>query len=380
MQITDVTCYPTWGGQRNFLFVVVDTDQGLYGVGEAGLTGRELAVMGAVDHLRPLLVGQDPMRSEHLWQVMSRGGSFPHGKIVGSAIAAIDIALWDIKGKALGVPVYELLGGLVRERVACYCHLSQGHSPGVEGVVASAKEKVAEGWKYLRWGLPNEGSLLEPGAAIRQSVAQFEALRDAVGDAVELCFDIHTRLSPPEAILLCREVARYRPYFMEDPIRSESMQAFHLLRSKIDVPLAAGEQFASKWDFRELIDHDLIDYARVDLCICGGLTEAKKIAGWCEGHYIDIVVHNPLGPVSTTACAHLNLAIPNFAVQEQPGRPGLALTDIISGQPEWEDGHIRVPRRPGLGIEFDRDAAKAYPFQMSELPHLHRADGSFTNW
>ncbi len=380
MKISSITCYPVWGGGRNYLFVVVDTDEGVYGVGESGLTGRELAVMGAIEHFKPLLIGQDVRRHEHLWQLLSRGGFFPHDKVLGSAIAAIDIALWDLRGKALGVPVYELLGGRVRDKVVCYCHLAGGHTPGVEGLVEDARQRVAEGWRFLRWGLPSEGEVLAPSRAIRQAVAQFRALREAVGDEAELCFDIHTRLSPPEAIALCREVAPYRPFFMEDPVRSESVQAFHLLRQKIDVPLAAGEQFASKWDFRELIDHDLIDYARIDLCIAGGLTEGKKIAGWCEGHYIDIAVHNPLGPVATAACVHFNLAIPNFAVQEQPRKPGMALTDVVGNQPIWEDGYILPPSGPGLGITFDRKAAQAHPFRMTELPHLRREDGSFTNW
>lgn len=380
MKIRDITCYPVWGGFRNYLFVVVDAEDGLYGVGESGLTGRELAVMGAIEHFKPLLIGQDVMRTEHLWQMLSRGGFFPHGKILGSAIAAIDIALWDIKGKALGVPVYDLMGGRVRDKVVCYCHLAGGHTPGIDGLVADARAKVAEGWRFLRWGLPNDGERLYPTQAIRQSIEQFEALRAAVGDDIELCFDVHTRLAPAEAIALCREALRFRPYFIEDPIRSESPQAFHLLRSKIDAPLAVGEQFCSKWDFRELIDHDLIDYARVDLCIAGGFTEGLKIAGWCEGHYIDMAVHNPLGPVSTTACLHFNLAVSNFAVQEQPRRPGTSLTDVVLNQPQWEEGCLLPPTEPGLGIAFDRDAATRYPFRMAELTHLSREDGGFTNW
>jgi len=380
MKIADITCYPVWGGHRNFLFVVVDTDEGIYGVGESGLTGRELAVMGAIDHFKPLLIGQDAGRIEHIWQMLSRGGFFPHGKILGSAMAAIDIALWDIKGKALGVPVYDLLGGKVRDKVVCYCHLQHGHEPGYEGLVEDAIERADEGWKFLRWGLPTEGDLLEPSRMIQEATAQFRAVRNTLGDDIELCFDIHTRLSPPEAIQLCRAVEPYRPYFMEDPVRSESPQVFHLLRDKINVPLAVGEQFASKWDFRELIDHDLMDYARVDLCIAGGLTEGKKIAGWCEGHYIDMAVHNPLGPVATAACVYFNLAVPNFAVQEQPRKPGTSLTEVVLNQPIWEDGYILAPTAPGLGIEFDRQEAAARPFRMTELPHLHRADGSFTNW
>jgi galactonate dehydratase len=379
MRITDITSYPVWSGSRNYLFVVIDTDEGIYGVGESGLTGRELAVMGAIKHFEPLLIGQDPMRTEHIWQLLSRGGFFPHGKILGSAIAAIDIALWDIKGKAWDAPLYDLLGGRVRDKVAGYCHL-HGGSDGTEALVTDAKARVDEGWKFVRWGLSTEGNLLEPTRAVQRTVAQFRALREELGEEIELCFDIHTRLDPPDAIELCRQVVPYRPFFMEDPIRSESPQAFHLLRQKIDTPLAVGEQFASKWDFRELIDHDLIDYARIDLCICGGLTEAKKIAGWCEGHYIDIVVHNPLGPISMMACLHFNLATSNFGVQEQPRKPGTSLTDVVLNQPEWEDGYLLPPEGPGLGIEFDRDAAEAHPFRMRELTHLHREDGSFTNW
>lgn len=379
MRITDVTCYPVWSGHRNYVFVVVDTDEGLYGLGEAGLSRRERAVAGAVEHLKPLLIGQDPSRIEYLWQVMSRGGFFPHDRVIGSAIAAIDIALWDLKAKRYGVPLYELLGGRVRDRVACYCHIG---AADVDGLVAVARERVAEGWKFIRWSLPSEDDVLEPGPAIRRATCEFEALRGALGEGIELCFDVHTRLSPPDVIRLCKEIAPYRPFFIEDPIRSESAQAFHLLRSKIDLPLAAGEQFASKWEFRELIDHDLIDYARVDLCIAAGITEAKKIAGWCEGHYIDMAVHNPLGPVSTAACLHLNLAVPNFGVQEQPRRPGPgALADNIVGQqPVWEDGSLLPPTGPGLGLTFDREAAAASPAQQGEPPHLRRVDGSFTNW
>jgi len=380
MKISEITCYPVWAGQRNFLFVVVDTDEGIYGVGEAGLTGRELAVMGAIEHFKPLLIGQDAMRTEHLWQLLSRGGFFPHGKVLGSAIAAIDIALWDIKGKALGVPVYELLGGRVRDKVVCYCHLKGQHSTDTSKLVEDALARVEEGWKFLRWGLPSQEQLLEPTLSIRMAVEQFQALREAIGEEIELCFDIHTRLTPAQAISLCRQVEPFHPYFMEDPIRSESPQAFHLLRQKIGVPLAAGEQFSSKWEFRELIDHDLIDFARIDLCIAGGFTEAKKIAAWCEGHYIDIAVHNPLGPVATAASLHFNLSIPNFGVQEQPQKPGTILTDIVPNQPIWEDGYLLPPTGPGLGIEFNREAAKAHPFQLREPPHLQRRDGSFTNW
>ena len=385
MKITNVEAIPvshdgTGGGHRQFLFVVVDTDEGLSGVGEAGITGRELAIMGAIEHFRPLLVGQDPFRTEHLWQLLFRGGFFPAQRILGAAIAAIDIALWDIKGKALGRPVYDLLGGLARDKVVCYPHNVGGPGTGPDSLVESCLRSVAAGWKFVRWGLPQEGDILEPRRAVDAAIAQFAAVREAVGEEIELCFDVHTRLDLPDALRLCRAVEPFRPFFVEDPLRSENPDSFKTLRPRTAVSLAAGEQFSSKWEFRQLVEEELIDYARIDPCIAGGLTEARKIAGWCETHYIKLAVHNPLGPVATAACLHLNLATPNVGVQEQAGQPGTVLPDVIAGQPEWADGYLLPPTRPGLGIEFDREAARNYPFRPRELPHLRRLDGAVTNW
>jgi len=379
MKITNVEPYPVWGGYRNFLFVVVDTDEGIYGVGEAGITGRELAVIGGIEHLKPLLIGQDPARIEHIWQTLFRGGFFPAQRILSAAISAIDIALWDIKGKALGVPVYELLGGRVRDKVVCYPH-NRGHGMEITPLVESCLQTKEEGWKFVRWGLPQNGQVLEPRQSVLTAIKQFQAVREAVGDEIEIVFDVHTRLDLPDAVWLCREVERFHPFFVEDPLRCENPDSFKTLRPRTSVPLAAGEQFSSKWEFRQLIEEEWIDYARVDLCIVGGLTEAKKIASWCETHYIKLAVHNPLGPVSTAACLQLNLACPNFGVQEQPGKPGTTLADVVPGQPRWENGHLLPPESPGLGIQFDREAARRHPFQMTGLPHLHRIDGSVTNW
>lgn len=379
MKISNIEAFPVWGGHRNFLFVVVDTDEGIYGVGEAGLTGRELAVIGAIDHFKQLLIGEDPFRIEHIWQILFRGGFFPAQRILTSAMAAIDIALWDIKGKALNVPVYELLGGRVRDKVVCYPH-NRGHSTEVSPLVESCLQTKEAGWKFVRWGLPQEGSILEPRRAVLTTLKQFQAVREAVGDEIELTFDVHTRLDLPDAMWLCQEVEQYRPFFIEDPLRSENPDSFKTLRPRTTAPLAAGEQFSSKWEFRQLVEEEWIDYARIDLCIAGGLTEAKKIAGWCETHYIKLALHNPLGPISSAACLQLNLATPNFGVQEQPRKTGTVLTDVVPVQPEWKDGYLLPPDRPGLGVEFDREAAKKHPFQMAELPHLRREDGSVTNW
>jgi L-alanine-DL-glutamate epimerase-like enolase superfamily enzyme len=377
MKITRIDSLPVWGGGRNYFFVQVETDEGITGVGEAGVTWRELAVAEVVNHLAPLLIGEDPLRIEHLWQRMFRGGFFPAGRIACAAISAIDIALWDILGKALNVPVYQLLGGRVRDRVVCYPHTG-GASPAE--LAARSRQLVEEGWKFIRFGLASEGEVLEPSRAVRAAIAQFAAVREAVGEEIEIILDVHTRLDPPDAVTLCRALEPYRPYFLEDPLRSENPASFHALRRHVAAPLAAGEQFATKWEFRELIEEELINYARVDVCIVGGLTEARKIAGWCETHYIQLAPHNPLGPVSAAACLHLDLAASNFGVQEMPRRPSTSLTDVCPVQIDWADGYLLPPTRPGLGIEFDAAAARAHPYQECQAPLLRRDDGAFTNW
>ncbi len=377
MKITDIKVYlaKEW---RTFCFVVIETDEGISGLGESGMTGRELAVKGAIEHFKPLLIGQDPFRSEHIWQLLFRGGFFPAQRILTSAIAAIDIALWDIKGKALGVPVYDLLGGRVRDRVLTYNH-NTGDT--IAELVERCQQSVAEGWKVLRWGFAHlPGDLLEPRPAVRRTIQECAAIRAALGDEVEIALDVHTRINPADAIWLCQELEAFRPYFVEDPLRVENAGAYRNLRARTTVPLAAGEQYNSKWEFRQVIEEELIDYARVDLCICGGLTEAKKIAAACETHYIDLAVHNPIGPVATSAFLHLSLSVPNFAVQELPRRPGESLPDLILNQPEWRDGYLLPPSAPGLGITLNPEALAKYPFEMSELKHLRRADGSVTNW
>ncbi len=377
MKITDVKVYLAreW---RTFCFVVIETDEGISGLGEAGITGRELAVQGAIEHFKPLLIGQDPFRIEHIWQLLFRGGFFPAQRILTAAIAAVDIALYDIKGKALGVPVYELLGGRVRDRVLTYNH-NTGDS--IEELVECCQRSVAEGWKVLRWAFAQlPGNILEPRPAVLHTIKECEAIRAAVGDEMAIALDVHTRLNPADAIWLCQELEQYHLYFVEDPIRVENAQSYRILRQRTTVPLAVGEQYSSKWDFRQVIEEELMDYARIDLCVCGGLTEAKKIAAACETHYIDLAVHNPIGPVATSAFLHLSLSVPNFGVQELPRRPGESMPDLVVNQPEWRDGYLLPPTAPGLGIEFNAEAISKYPFEMGELPHLRRADGSVTNW
>ena len=377
MKITSITPLIV-ADDRNYFFVIVETDEGIRGVGEGGITWREQAMAGFVEALAPSLVGQDPMRTEHLWQVMHRCGFFPAGRIGAAAISAIDIALWDIKAQALGVPLYQLLGGLVRDRVVCYPPIA---ATTTEGLVTAALEKVQAGWRFVRFNIPSDGERFEPRWAVREGVRQFAAVRDAVGDEIEMIVDVHTRLDVSDAVTFCRELESLRPFFVEDPLRCENPGSLARLRQATGVPIAIGEQYATKWEFRLPLENDWLDFARIDLCIVGGITESLKIAGWCETHYVPIAPHNPLGPVSTAACLHLDLAVSNFGVQECAHEPGRVLPKLFPEQVPFESGYLFPPTAPGLGIEIDLEAAREYPpIAEGDCPRLARDDNSFTNW
>jgi len=381
MKITAVKPFLINGGWPNF-FVKVETDEGIYGIGEAGIAWREWAVEGAVRHLQSLLVGQDPFRTEFLWQQMHRRAFFPAEKTLCAAMSAIDIALWDIKGKALNQPVYNLIGGLTRDKVVCYPHNSERT---LDGLLESCRQTVKDGWKFVRTGFigtrtVDDRTILEPAAAVRQIVKTLEAIRATVGPDIEIIYDAHTRLDTPDAIRLCKMVEDLDLFFMEDPLRSENPASYATLARHTSVPIAAGEQWATKWSFRQVIEEELINYARIDLCIVGGITEALKVARWCETHYIKLAPHNPLGPVSTAACLHLDLASDNVGVQECPRVPGTTLTDLFPVQVPFEKGYLLAPERPGLGIEFDESVVAKYPYEPSHCPALWRLDGSMTNW
>ncbi|WP_181019904.1 mandelate racemase/muconate lactonizing enzyme family protein [Nonomuraea typhae] len=378
MKITgwEVLTLPDHGD--SMMLLVLDTDEGLHGIGEVGIRSRQKAVAGALDHLGDLLIGEDPHRIEHLWQVMFRRGFFPADRFVSAAIAAVDVALWDIKGKALGVPVYDLLGGRVRDHVPAYVHLGDDYHER-ERFLDKARALAAEGWGHLRFAVPHApDGTLDQRASMRAGIELFHQVRAAVGDEVELILDIHTRLDPPEALTLCREIEAARPYFVEDPLRSEGLDAYRMLRSRTAAPLAAGEQFGSKWEFQRLVEADLIDYARVDVGVAAGLTEAKKIAAMCETHYVKLATHNPLGPVTAASSLHLNLACPNVAVQEHQAEP--ELPELFTVRPVIRAGRVEVSDLPGIGVDIDREAARRYRAVAAERPHLRSPDGAFTNW
>ncbi len=391
MKVTKITPYPVRDDNGRLYYIVrVDTDAGIYGLGEIGVARLGRSIGLAIEHLAEVVVGSDPWETERLWQLMFRGLFFPAERVYACAISGIDMALWDIKAKSVNMPLYKLLGGPTRDKVVCYPHIG---GDSVQALVDDSLRHVDEGWKFVRFGQPTTSALsgeytgstaatgeLDPVKSMRLVTQQFGAVRDAVGPEIQICLDVHTRLDPTYVIQLCRDLEEFKPFFIEDAIRSENPASYRNVRRQTSVPLAAGEQWATKWPFREVIEEELIDYARIDLCIVGGITETLKITHWAETHYIDIVPHNPLGPVSTAACVSVCMASTNVGVQEMPRRPGTFATDLFPQQIEWEDGYAWCPDTPGMGVEFDIDVAEQRIVDpRGWSPRLHRADGAFTN-
>ena len=375
MKITAIDVFPV----RQFTYVKITTENGLYGLGEASLSGRNMAVVHAFDHLRPLLIGQDATRIEHIWQDVFRGTFWRGGPVLQSALAGIDIALWDLAGKALGVPTYRLLGGKAREKVLVYRHV-RCKSP--EEMVDSGQQLLAEGYKVLRISPTDtiEDGHFSPHKAVLQAAHYTETLRRAIGDDPEIIVEVHTRLTPTRAIELCNAIEESRPFYVEDPIRSENPGSFAFLRAHTNVAIGTGEQLHTKWAFRELIEGELIDYLRVDICHTGGITEGKKIAAMGEVHYQEMACHYTGSPVSTAAMLHLNLSIPNCAVQEfAPG--GGWMSEVTPHDWHVADGYLFASDSPGLGIDIDEEAARLHPPNLpDEPPHWRREDGSVNDW
>ena len=383
LKITAIKPYPVWVGTRNQMLVKVETDQGIFGWGESGLSGREKAVAGAVEHYREFLIGRDPMQIGRIWQETYRSQYFEGGRVLQAAISAIDIALHDIKGKSLGVPVYELLGGKQRDKIPTFA--STGDEAENDGAINRAKELVAMGFSAIRF-FPVEQKakdIFEPRESIDPTAKMLNRAREILGDEVVIGIDYHHRLSVAEAASFCSKLKPGVLDFLEEPIRDETPEAYESLRRMTDIPFAIGEEFASKWQFLPYIERGIHQFNRLDVCNVGGLTEAMKVAGWSEAHYVDLMPHNPLGPVCTAATVHLAAAVPNFAWLETrvpEAKLGFDNSDFFPVQPRLDGADYPVGDLPGLGVEVNEAAVRAESLRFWEAPHLKRRDGSVTNW
>ncbi len=393
MKITDVT---TLSANR-FLFVKVETDEGITGIGESGTWAFQDAAREAVNSFKEYLIGKNPLQIEHHWQYMYRSYHFRGAAIMG-AISAIDIALWDIAGKYFGCPVYQLLGGKVRNKARVYYHVGGGE---IDTMVKNLKEAKAKGFTAVGHLSPFlDEPRTEPfrdmifAKKINEAVERVAAYREAVGNDVDLCIEIHRRLNIPEAIAFARGIEEYTPYFLEDPTKPDNFDNMEFIAHKVNIPIATGERYHTPEEFAMLIKHDGAQYVRTDICLCGGITGGKKIASMAEANGIMVVPHNPLSPVSTAACIQIAACSPNFALQEYPGDDRPSTTDryishefnksqnsfcqgdVVKETIKCENGYLIIPDKPGIGVELVDDVDKKFPYKRRQIVTRLAEDGS----
>ena len=348
MRITKLETFPV---KPRWLFLKVHTDEGLVGLGEPILEGRALTVAQAVAELGPYLVGKDPTRVVHHWQAMYKHAFYRGGPILTSALSGVEQALWDLTGKALGVPVYKLLGGPLRDRIKLYAHCG-GATP--EDAAESARKLVAKGFKALKTGVRGgrPSHIVETPGFVDRVVANFAAMREAVGQEVDIGIDFHGAIRPQTSAILIKALEPYQPMFIEEPVQCQNVDVLADLARKTHLPIATGERLFTKWAFREVLEKRAASILQPDICHAGGIFEGRIIAGMAEAYYAAIAPHCPLGPIALAACIQLDAAIPNFLAQEH-----VSLGEGYLKEPfKFSDGFVDLPKGPGLGCELDEEA------------------------
>ncbi|WP_396667604.1 galactonate dehydratase [Microbacterium sp. R86528] len=377
MKITAVRIFHV---QPRWTFVAIDTDRGITGYGEPVVEGQSLVVEAAVRHFAEYLVGKDPRRIEHHWQVMYRGGFYRGGAVGVSAISGLEHALWDIKGKFYGAPVYEMLGGRVRDRIRMYGH---GRGETDADFVAAALRAKEQGLTAIKIGIDGPARALESLDYVDRQARRLAAVREAVGPEFDIAIDMHGRTTPAAAKQIIAKFEPYHPLWVEEPCLPENIDALCDIAESTTVPIASGERRFTKWEFRELIDRRAVSVVQPDLCHAGGILESKKIAAMAEAQYMSIAPHNPLGPISLAACVQLDACTPNFAIQEHPSMDdGSDLgVGLLTSPFTIADGFIDVPSGPGLGIQPDEDlfVERSYDGNWRTPVFVHD-DGSHGDW
>ncbi|WP_028966657.1 D-mannonate dehydratase ManD [Sphingomonas phyllosphaerae] len=400
--ITDARVIITCPG-RNFVTLKIICDDGTTGVGDATLNGRELAVAAYLsEHVVPCLIGRDAHRIEDIWQYLYKGAYWRRGPVTMTAIAAVDVALWDIKGKLAGLPVYQLLGGAAREACMVYAH---ANGTSIEDTINVALAEREKGYKAIRlqcgvpglastYGVAKPGQRYEPADAalpsesvwstekyLRVVPELFAAAREALGPDVHLLHDVHHRLTPIEAGRLGRDLEPYRPFWIEDPTPAENQDAFRLIRQHTTTPIAVGEVFNSIWDCKALIEQQLIDYVRATIVHAGGITHLRRVAALADLYQVRTGCHGAtdLSPVTMAAALHFGLSIPNFGVQEH--MPHTAETDAVFPHSyRFEQGMMHPGDAPGLGVDVDEELAAGYEYKRAYLPVNRLEDGTLWSW
>lgn len=359
------------------VYVKISTNEGITGYGDATNNFVPHSVVGMLKDIIPYLIGEDPQRIEYLWQSCFRRRFYRGGPATGTALSGIDQALWDIKGKACGMPVYQLLGGLARTKVRVYGHIT---GDTAEEAAIQARQRVAKGITAIRFRAfhsYDKENLHDHKLAVQQQIEYLAAIRKAVGEEIDLILECHGRYDPVWALKLATLAKPYNPFLIEDPISHENPEAFKWLREHTDIALATGERYHSKWDNREAIINQYVDYLRPDICHSGGISEMMKIAAMAQMYYINLIPHNNAGPLGSAATLHAALSIQNIALIEAPWVNSDQDPKVVKPFPKVENGYALPLEGPGLGIEFDEAAAAAIPFRENSLqPRLNGKDGS----
>jgi len=388
LKITGIKTVVVNAQMRNWVFVKVETDTaGLDGWGEASLEWKTRAVAGAIEDLKPFILGDDPTRIEHLYQKLYRQPFFRPGLIGLSAISGIEQACWDILGKQLGVPVYKLLGGTVRDKVRMYTHLGGGEMSAVyesfdaARVIELAQDVVARGYTAVKVVFVPYSEPLMGAPYAKKLAAVMSRLREAVGDRVDIMVDFHGRTYPAVAIEYINAIAEYRPYFCEEPVPPENIDALAEVCRAVKTPIATGERLATRHQFREVLEKRAAHVIQPDLCHCGGLLEAKKISAMAEAYYVGVAPHNPLGPIANAAALHFALSTPNFLIQEDMLSDVPWRWEVVESSLRTENGYWLPSDAPGLGIRVNEAAAARHPFQQERLQSaVYAADGAVLDW
>ncbi len=370
MKITDVKLHLIGSGGRNFCIVRVETDQGIQGIGEAYSCGPDAAIVEVVKDFRGWLIGQDPRNIEHLYSMMVNFTRFPGGLVVNAAISGIEHALWDIAGKAAGLPVYMLLGGKCRDKIRTY------QSAGTPETAKRLVEKY--GYTAIKMRpQPDQDNAKPYNEITRGAAARVKAMREMLGPDIDIGCDIHARFfEVTRAARLAAAIAPYNPMWLEEPIRPENEHAMKKLADRVTIPLASGECNYQRHEFRRLLELGALDIIQPDICLCGGLLEMKKIAAMAEAHYVTVAPHNPMGPVATAVNVHFAASTSNFFILEyHPDDEGVR-KDVLKEPLMVKDGYIPLPTKPGLGIELNEEAIKKYPPVSWHRGFAYRADGS----
>ena len=384
MLITGVSTRVVDAGDRDWVFVRVDTDEpGLFGWGEASLGWHTRAVVGAVGDLEPMLVGQDPRPVERLWQTMVRGPFFKGGAVMTSAVSGIDQALWDIKAKALGVPLFELLGGPVRDRVRTYVNLGSelgGDARDPNAWTEAAREARKAGFDAMKVYPVAPARALEGTAFVRETEELVGVVRDAAGEDADVMVDLHGRTSPAMAIRIGHALEPYRPWWLEEPCQPGNVGAMAEVARALPIPIATGERLVTRGEFKELLDARACAIVQPNVCYCGGVSEIRRIAALAETAMVAVAPHNPNGPIGTMVSVHLALALSNVLILEHVRDDVPWRREIVDAPLETKDGYADVPTRPGIGIELVEEAAAGH-VGGSPRPHLEFGpDGALLDW